>query len=202
MAHPFLNPAMLERFYKPMGREIPQEKWYLILINSSWDVKGSNVVVHVVLREGDRFAFVRNKKDVREREKRRGVGIPTKEVVNGETPFQAAQRAVKSELKMTSDFQISERPLSIRENSRNVTHVIFAGKAVFPKADLKEVEEEGGEVKEAIFVNPFEAIVIRRKRSRGQFEYEPVLRERFVYKSHLGIISLFLKMSSQGTLPD
>ncbi|MGC9611048.1 MAG: NUDIX hydrolase [Minisyncoccia bacterium] len=190
---------MLEKFYQPMGKEIPREEWGLILNNSSWNAPESNVVAHVILNEDNRFALVINRKDEREGGRRRGGGIPTKEVLNGETPIEAARRAVKEELSISGDLQISEEPILVRLNGRNVTHVTFIGKMKFPGYNFKKIEG-GGEIKEALFIDPFKTILIRRKNlgykkgEKDRFEYDPILRGRIVYKSHLGIIAFFIRM--------
>lgn len=194
MNYPLLTPGVLVKFYKPMGREIPEEEWNTLLSKNSWGGENNGAVVHVILNDGKRFAFVKNKKDVGH-DKQRGIGIPSKELLSGETPIEAAKRAVKDELGILAGFQISEKPILIRLNGRNVIHITFVGKADLPSREIKRVEND--EIKEAIFTDPFSSIRIHREKSGDKFEYRPKLRGRYLYKSHLGLIAFFLKTNSQ-----
>ncbi len=191
-----LTPEKLFKFYKPPGINVPEEEWERLLTNSSW-TRSSKVVVHVILTDisRKRFALVVNAAD-RDREgKLRGIGIPTKEALDRKTPFETAAISLKDKLNI-SKFELSDHPILIRKNSREVIHIVFTGTADFPESESKIIKDSHKEVWQAFFINPFRSIKIESK-GNGERIFKTVLgtrsEKRYVYKSHLGMISFFLE---------
>ena len=188
-----MTPEKLLKFYKPPGKRIPEERWEEILTNSVWPTKSSKIAVHVILSEGDqkeKIALVVNPTD-RDREgKMGGIGFPTKEIINGKTPFETAKLTVANETNLR-EFQIADKPISIRKNSREIIHIIFRGNAKFPPVKSKIVKDPDKGVWKVYFIDPFRSIRIEFK-GNGERIYKPVLDGRYVFKTHLGFLSEFL----------
>lgn len=191
---PLLTKEKLVQFYRPLWNELPKSEWSNIT-NLPWS-KGSDAgaVVHVIAWEREELlALVANKKDQRRPDKKLGVGVPTEELLEGELPVAAAIRAMNEELNLFSGFQINPEPLTIRRDGRNVIHITF-------RAELEEFTElskilidPDGEIEGGFIIDPFLTIRIKKDFDGRRTVYTPVLGEREVYFSHLGLIALSLQ---------
>jgi len=193
MKYPTLNCDLLKEHFFPIGQEMPRENWDELSV-SPWSEENGSAVVHILLKDGEKYAFVVNKSDKR-RNKRSGIGLPTKEVRNGELPLDAAERAIRDELNLDAllfSISLNPKPLSVRKNGRKTIHIIFTGTAKF-REWRKKIIDSNREVREAIFIDPFSSIHIKTRKKNGRTVTDAMLLGRLVYPSHLGIVALSLQ---------
>ena len=193
---PLLTKQSLRSCFSPLGSELPESIRGGIPRNPWMKEKMGDAIVHIVLWENNELlALVANKKDEQHPDKKVGIGIPTEQVRDGETPFVTAVRAVNEELNLLKGFAINEELLSVRKDYRNVTHITFQGTLEEYTELPKVINDPAGEIEGAFLVNPFSAIRVETEKNGVRDFFKPAIGGKFVYPSHLGLVSLSINQN-------
>jgi hypothetical protein len=190
-----LNIENLKEYFFPPGKDLLlSDKRSELMKKTEWGNNGG-MVIHVVTIDKKnrdeprfwRFAFVKNVKDLREKEvKRPAIGIPTRKARSGKTIQEMATICIEEELKIL-DFK---KPglLSIREDKNGVFHAIFWAEAVLPDRVSRFVKNHQKTAIEAFSVDLFSLPLIR-----GKHRFFSKIMGDEIYPAHLGMIAYFFK---------